>query len=307
MVPIVNWVKNNKLSALLILVVLFFVLKGALGSIFGVSLLNLSTPSYSRSAVNLGAPSAMMGVTSDSIRMPSFGEAAPAPQVTNRMVVQNSNLSLMVKDVVKALKDIKNKTTELGGYMVDSNLTRPEEAASGEITLRIPADKLDVALDYFRSLAVKVVSENLQGTDVTDQFVDNDARLKILTANKAKFEEIMNKAVSVQDTLEVQREIFNLQSQIDSLKGQQNFLTKTSEMAKITIFVSTDELTLPYAPAQPWRPDAVFKRAVRSLVGTLQGLGSFTIWLAVYSVVWAPALVIFWYLKTRWGKKVVQK
>ena len=142
---------------------------------------------------------------------------------------------------------------------------------------------------------------------VTDQFVDNEARLTILEKNQAKFEDIMDRATNVQDILQVQREIFNLQSQIDGIKGQQNYLSKTAQMAKITIFVSTDELALPYSPAEPWRPEAIFKRAVRSLVGTMQGLGTAVIWLAVYSVVWAPALGIFWYLKNRWGNKVVQK
>jgi len=309
-VPIVNWVRNNKLSSVLLLIVLFYLFRGAVSSILGIDLLSLGIPSYynqSRTDIGLRAPSAMMGVAPDSIGLPYYGESAPAPEVTNRMVVQNSNLSLVVKDVSKSLDQIKQKTVNLGGYMVESNLDRPQDAASGNITLRIPADKLDESLSYFRSISVKVISENLRGTDVTDQFVDNEARLTILEKNQAKFEDIMDRATNVQDILQVQREIFNLQSQIDGIKGQQNYLSKTAQMAKITIFVSTDELALPYSPAEPWRPEAIFKRAVRSLVGTMQGLGTAVIWLAVYSVVWAPALGIFWYLKNRWGNKVVQK
>ncbi len=289
--PVIDWVKKNKLSTLLLLVLVVLVYKVLNGNPPILPLmLNSSIPVQDVSPM-MGYSKSSAGITVPSM-MPTFGEAAPTPGVTNRMVVSNSQISLLVKDVVASLTTIKTKTTSLGGYMVDSSLTRPEEAASGQITLRIPSEKLDEALSFLRSLSVKVVSENLVGEDVTDQFVDNDARLAILVANKARFEEIMNKAVTVQDILQVQQEIFNIQSQIDAIKGQQNYLTKTSQMAKLTAYLSTDELALPYAPAQPWRPEVVFKLAVRSLLGSLQGLGSKIIWLAVYSVIWLPLLII---------------
>lgn len=289
--PVINWVKKNKLSSFLLLVLVILVYKVLVGnSPVLPPLLNSSVPvqdvspmiGYSKSSAGLAIPS----------MMPIYGEAAPTPGVTNRMVVSNSQISLLVRDVVSALTTIKTKTTSLGGYTVESNLMRPADAASGQITLRIPSEKLDDALNFLRSSSVKVVSENLVGEDVTDQFVDNDARLAILTDNKTRFEEIMKKAEKIQDILQVQQEVFNIQSQIDAIKGQQNYLTKTSQMAKLTAYLSTDELALPYAPARPWRPEVVFKLAVRSLLGSLQDLGSKAIWMTVYSVIWLPILVV---------------
>ena len=140
--------------------------------------------------------------------------------------------------------------------------------------------------------SLKVTSENLNGTDVTDQYVDIEARLKTLNATKTKFEEIMAKAITVQDILNVQRELLSLQDQIDNLKGQQDFLKKTAELAKITIYLSTDEFSLPYAPSDTFRPEVIFKTAVRSLVSTIRGLVENLIWIMVFSVIWVPALII---------------
>jgi hypothetical protein len=98
----------------------------------------------------------------------------------------------------------------------------------------------------------------------------------------------MAKAEKIEDLLNVQRELINLQSQIDSLKGQQQYYEKNAEMAKLTIYLSTDELALPYAPSESWRPQVIFKQAVRSLVTSLRKVGTAIIWLAVYSVVWIP-------------------
>ena len=109
----------------------------------------------------------------------------------------------------------------------------------------------------------------------------------------------MNQAIKVEDLLQVQRELINLQDQIDALRGRQNYLGKTAEMAKITFYMSTDEYALPYAPATPYRPNVIFKESVRSLVGTLRGIATLGIRLGVYSVVWLPVLLVVLWVRRR--------
>ena len=122
---------------------------------------------------------------------------------------------------------------------------------------------------------------------------------------KAKFEQIMDQATQIQDILQVQREIISLQDQIDSLKGRQNYLEKTAAMAKITIYLSTDEYALPYAPPTSFRPNVIFKEAVRSMVGTIRGLAKDLIWIGVYSAIWLPILLVVIFLRRR--KKTLSK
>ena len=55
------------------------------------------------------------------------------------------------------------------------------------------------------------------------------------------------------------------QSQIDSYKGQQDALKKNAQLAKLTIYLSTDEIALPYAPSETFRPQIIFKLAVRGI------------------------------------------
>ena len=233
-----------------------------------------------------------------------FPEPAPAPEAKERLVIKESTLSLLVKNVIEAQKEISQKAQELGGYLVQSNVSHPQEteATSGWITVRVPQEKLEEALNYFRGLAVKVVSETISGRDVTDEYVDIDARLATLLKTKAKFEEILAKAQNVQEILEVRRELINLQQQVDNLKGRQNYLEKNAQVSRVTIYLATDELALPYVPAETWRPQVIFKQAVRSLISTLRKLGNLIIWLGVYSVVWLPILVIYLVVK-RWRNK----
>lgn len=280
---IFNWVLKNKLVILLLLVVLYLVFYKN----------NSFIPFGQKTTLELPLPAEDTMMKQEVSYSGSYvPEAPPTSRIQERMVVTENTLSLQVKNVAESLSQIKTLAEQAGGYMVESNLDRPEEAASGNIQVRVLQTKMNEALSSFKNIAVKVVSENLRGSDVTDEYVDNEAKLQILLRNKARFEEIMAKAATVEEILRVQEQIFNLQYQIDAIKGQQDFLAKNSEMAKITVYLATDELALPFTPDQPWRPEAIFKQAVRSLFLTLRSVIVLLIWLVVYSVIWLPITLL---------------
>jgi len=292
-----NWIKKNWLVCLLVLIIVLL-LKANSGS--RISLLSSNYESDFTSAPSfapLSATKMSLGRTQN---------IAPSDS-SERLVIKDTSLSLQVKDVPSVISQIESAAKSLGGYLVDSSLSRPESAASGNITVRVPEDKLNQALESFRGLAVKVVSEHISGYDVTDQYVDLQARLDVLNKTKSKFEEILAKAESsssgqtlISDILNVQRELINLQDQIDQVKGQQKYYEQSAKLSKVTVYLSTDDISLPYLPDQSWRPSVVFKQAVRSLVGNLRGLGSLIIWLVVYSPLLVPLLaLVFWLNKRR--------
>lgn len=296
--PLINWVKTHKLISFLIFAIVVLLLKDNL------PLLSKRYPSVSPTTgvEEFGRP-IPDSLVSESVPGFSLDRSAQTPQdTTERLVIKNSNLSLLVKDVREVgdqiLEFIKNK----GGFMVTTSYNRPDESPFATITVRVPIDELDASLDYFQSLAIKVVSENLVGRDVTEEFTDIESRIATLEKTKAKFESILEKATKVQEILTVQREIINLQRQIDSLKGQRKALEQNAKLTKVTIFLSTDELALPYTPDKSFRPNVVFKKSVRSLLGTLRIGGEALIWTGVYSVIWGPALITF-FIYRRWWKR----
>jgi hypothetical protein len=235
----------------------------------------------------------------------SLGQKTVAPSETsNRVVIQDTGLSLQVKDVSKSIKEIERTTQELGGFLVRSYLSKPESAASGNISVRVPEEKRAEAMEAFKKGAVKVVSESVSGSDVTDEYTDLQAQLEVLEKTKAKFEEILNQAVEVKDLLAVQKELISTQKQIDSVKGQQKFYEQSAKLSKITVYLSTDDLALPYAPDNEWRPKVVFKEAVRSLIRTVRDLGSLLIWLVVFSPIIIPVILIIRYFKKRQKKSL---
>jgi uncharacterized protein DUF4349 len=304
MSKIFTWIKANTLVFILILVVLYLLI-GRIRPISYFESSSYSTPTYGAisNSKSMVLPSSGGGMAEMAEDRGYEDEASYDLSTSGRMVIQNSHLSLVVKNVSQSLKAIKDYVEDLDGFLVNSNISRPEEGGDGSITLRVPAKNIDQALTYFQQQAIKVVSLNLQGSDVTDQYEDNEAKLIILRSNKARFEQIMDKAEKVDEILRVQREVFNLQSQIDSIIGRQRALEKNSNMAKITIYLSTDELSLPYSPSNAWRPTVIFKQAVRSLLTNLRGLGNLAIWLGVYSVIIVPLLLVVKFISKKLRRK----
>lgn len=282
------FVIKHKLVILLLLVVGYLLFNNNL--LPKSSTVSKSTP---RQTLEQSLPTA--GVSRESLP-----ESAPAPTETqDRMTIKETSLSLVVKDVSGALDGISKKAEELGGFLTDSKLDVGEGVTSGTVTIRVPEARRQEAINEFKKMAVKVVSESVSGYDVTDEYVDLNARLAVLTKTKAKFEAILASATSVSDLLEVQRELVDVQSQIDSVVGQQKYLEQSAKLALVTVYLSTDELSLPYTPDQAWRPNVVFKQATRSLVGFARSLGSLAIWIGVFTPVWLPAAVIFKWLRHR--------
>ncbi len=290
----INFLKRNWAVMVLVIIGLWYFKNNFLNQRYSTSTIQSDYSTMSAgSGVSLGKI-----LNPSSANYYSTRQVAPS-ESSSRLVIQDTSLSLQVKDVSGSINEIENTAKNFGGFLINSHLSKPEMAASGNISIRVPEDKRKEAMEAFKKMAVKVVSESVNGTDVTDQYSDLQAQLDVLQKTKAKFEEILDKASAVRDLLEVQQQLISIQSQIDSVKGQQKYYEQTAKLSKITIYLSTDELALPYAPTNEWRPTVVFKEAVRSLISTIRDIGSLVIWLVVFLPIIIPVFFIIRYIKRK--------
>lgn len=290
------WLKRNWALAVLILIVVLWGKSKVVSQDVGY---RTTLPMAGGGTTGIMMQDSVSVSSAPSAKMMNYGrESAPTDNVS-RMVIRDSTLSLQVKDVAAEVSAIETLAKGFGGYLVNSNLSRPESAANGSITVRVPEDKRSDAMTAFKKLAVKVVSESVSGNDVTDQYVDLEAQLAVLTKTKVKFEAILDQATRVEDLMNVQQQLIGIQQQIDSVRGQQKYYEQSAKLSLVSIYLSTDELALPYAPTNEWRPAVIFKEAIRSLIANIRGIGSLVIWGVVYLPILIPVGLIIWYLKTR--------
>ena len=130
------------------------------------------------------------------------------------------------------------------GFVVSSNQWKDNGALLGTITIRVPADQFDNAMSTLRGMADEVTSENTSAQDVTQQYTDLNAQLTNLQATEAQLLDIMKKAVTVDDILAVQSQLTNTEGQIESIKGQIQYLQQTSATSLISVSLTQSKLTV---------------------------------------------------------------
>ena len=212
---------------------------------------------------------------------------------TDRKIVRTGSITMEVSDLSKSQAEITDIANQYKGYVVSSNQNADKEYPSGFISIRVPADKFNDALQKLKTLAVKVTNENTNSQDVTEQYTDLQAQLHNYEATEAQYLELLKKADNVKDILEVQRELSNVRGNIERVKGRIQYLDRTSDMSLIEI---TLKKSRPIGEST-WDISGIFKSAVDGLIVFGQLLAGLLIWIVVFSPVWIIVLVIIFLVR----------
>jgi hypothetical protein len=231
--------------------------------------------------------------------------------ITDRIVLKNATLNLIVDDPAGALKTIGTLAEESGGWIVTSNSYQTAGSSGsqltyGSITIRVPADKLNDALTRIRGLAVTVTSDNVTGEDVTQKYTDLKSQLTNLEAAEEQLRKIMDSTTKPEDVLAVYRELTNVRGQIEVLKGQIKYYDEAASFSSIAINLTPSEAAKPLSIGG-WQPGTMVKNAIETLVNAVQTLVDAVIWFAIVVLPFViPVLVIVWLYRRRRSRRIVQ-
>ncbi len=218
-----------------------------------------------------------------------------ADESVERLVIQTAQVSILVKDVRAAAKAVADFAIAAGGFVVESNLYKNDIAPRGTVVVRVPAAKFTSGLLEMKALG-EVQSENTNGTDVTEEYVDLNARLRNLQATEKQFLAILTKAEKITDILAVQQELSRVRGEIESFQGRIKYLKQSADLSSITVNLTTDPTFQPVVePERPvWKPLATLKDAARSLVEAGKIIGTLLIWVVVFIPVWLVVALVLW-------------
>ncbi len=204
---------------------------------------------------------------------------------TERLVIYNANLTLTVDDPQTSAQRIAQLAEQMGGYVVSMETYTVGPAGAQEeqatITVRVPATRYRETLNRITALAVRVDHRTESSQDVTEEYVDLDARLRNLKAAESQLQEIMNQATRTEDVLQVYRELVRIREEIEVLEGRKRYLEQSAAMARITVTLQQRKAATPVSSGG-WEPQGVLKDALQALLTTLQWLATAAIWLVLY-------------------------
>lgn len=157
-------------------------------------------------------------------------------QVVERKLIKRGNVNIEVQNLKNAQESVEKWCKDFGGYIESFS----ENTNSANFNLRIPSVKFDEALNSVGEFGT-VKSKNISTQDVSEQFYDLQGRLATKKIMKERLQKYLTQAKDVKDMLQIEKELNNTISEIESMEGRMKRLSGQIEYSSVNIF-----LELPY-------------------------------------------------------------
>ena len=180
--------------------------------------------------VNMGCASKNPPRPLSSNSVAGLMEEAPG---SGRMIVWTASLTLEVNAIDKVIPAVNAIVEENGGYIENKTIT-PQK--SGRIKIRIPSKQLVPIMDQLAQLGDEK-ERSISSMDLTDQYIDTEARLSNALALQDRLKQLLDKAKDVQDILAIEKELTRIQSDIDSMEGRLKKLKGQVDFATIGLYL----------------------------------------------------------------------
>lgn len=223
--------------------------------------------------------------------LPSLDQAGLTHPTARRRIIKNANLSLEVTDLQAALGRAAEIANRNGGLVSNSYMSGGPGGGGNRqagLTLRVPAAAFDRTVSALRDLG-KVASEQVSTEDVTDQFIDLQARVVNLEEQERRLRAILARANTIDDILRVEAELARVRADIDGLRGRLQFLADRTDFSTITVNLVETALAARTVNAPSWR--GVWRRAQEAFVQVSNAVLAFAAGLVVFLAGLVPVLV----------------
>jgi hypothetical protein len=165
-----------------------------------------------------------------------------------------------------------------GGYLVSSNAYASGEDStmkSGTVAIRVPSTSFTQAMTDATKLGT-LKNETLSTQDVTEEYVDLQARIKNSQAHVDALVTLLGQAKTIDEILRVQSVLTEAQQELEQLEGRMRFLDEHTSYSTITMTIY-EKGTEPVVASTGWGVGTAFKDALHYLVrvfnGLIRGLG----------------------------------
>jgi len=228
--------------------------------------------------------------------------------VSSGKIIKTASIQIEVKkgEFEKKFFEIATLAETNNGFVSNSQSYSDSEGklTSGMITIRVEQKNFDAVVNKIKELGT-IKSVQLGGTDVTQEYVDLQSRLKNLQAQEQVLLDLMKKSIKVTDSIEVQRELSNVQGEIEVIRGRMNYLDNLVSFSTIDV-----SLAEPQAITESTEGGflGAVKRGARGALTVLRGMTTVLIVMSPILVLIAIILIIIWQsLRARNRKRAKQK
>jgi hypothetical protein len=221
------------------------------------------------------------------------------------MIIRTADLAVIVKndEFEKARVAIDEILKRHHGHVGDLNVTNPSGSArSLSGTLRVPSNRLDAALADLKGLG-RVEKESQSGEEVTQQYVDLQARLANAKHTEQRLTEILRQRTGkLSDVLAVEMQISRVRGEIEQMEAQRKTMKSQVDFATLNLTV-TEDYKKELSVAPPSTGTQFRNAAVDGYRALVDGIIAVLLWLlAVGPTLLLLAAILFFPVRKLWRK-----
>ncbi|CAM1339966.1 conserved hypothetical protein [Tenacibaculum aestuarii] len=192
--------------------------------------------------------------------------------VVERKLIKTGDISFETSDLSATRNHIEQVLKKYNGYISTDNEYKSSQSITTNLTVRIPSKNFDVFLSEISSKVTRFDNKNISVKDVTEQFLDVEARLKVKKKLEQRYSEILKKASSVKEIIEVERELNKVRSEIESMEGRLKYLQNQVSYSTLTIRFYKTEISKAYSKSFGKRLTEAFSSGIDNIKWFFIGL-----------------------------------
>jgi len=177
-----------------------------------------------------------------------YMDAAPPPEQSimaeevqpvkvERKIIKESWIRFEVEKYAEAMVEIKGIISEHHGYISQENESSSDYSLNNSLSIRVPAGDFDALVDKLVTVAVKVDSKSINARDVTEEFIDIEARLNTKREVEKRYLALLNDARTITDILAVEEKLRIIREEIESKEGRLKYLNDQVSLSTIHLDV----------------------------------------------------------------------
>ena len=171
-------------------------------------------------------------------------QSAPEKNVKEgRKLIRNVSMSIRLAsdtELQNAVGQLTSITNQFGGFIVNNDMSFDRNYAGGSLTIQIPKDDVDRYLEAIRGTGYRITSINDSSRDVTSQYVDTEARIRVQQQKIENYQKYLESAENVTDTLEISDRLNEAIADMESYKSTMKALNEQIDYTEIRISISCD-------------------------------------------------------------------
>lgn len=161
--------------------------------------------------------------------------AAPTSDEIQRKLLKQGTIRFEADDLRETHTFITTLCHEHNAYISGESQNNYGSRLQQDLTVRIPADRFDAYIGKLEDHAVKVEQKNIDVSDVTEEFIDTEARLKTKKDLEQRYRDLLRQAKTVSEVISVEAQLANVRADIESMEGRLKYLNDRVSLSTLNI------------------------------------------------------------------------